>query len=225
MVNIILQHYTGDLGELEEASVANMQQYASSVGAEYQLVRGNVFNPSFTTPIQKLYMLDAVWDEYDTVVMLDIDMFATNYTKENVFDVPGVGLHEATQTRLHTSLVNTYPLISSKMYPYWGGAIYKLDKAARQQLRQPFEHGDTAWMQNYNRRYHFGDEGIMHTLAMKSKYNPDQPFMDKKWCQCSFLPEPEKAGFIHVRTKVTPTGPKREKIENLKALQEQGIIA
>lgn len=225
MVNIILQHYTGELGELEEASVANMQQYAASVGAEYELVRGNLFNPGFTTPIQKLYMLDSVWDEYDTVVMLDIDMFAPKDMTENVFDVPGVGLHEQTQTRLHQKLCNTYPLISSAMYPYWGGAIYKLDRDARQQLRSPLEAGDVSWMQNYNKRYHWGDEGIMHTLAMKSGYNPPDRYMDKKWCQCSFLPNPENAGFIHVRTKITPQGPKREKIENLRALQEQGIIA
>ena len=59
---------------------------------------------------------------------------------------------------------------------------------------------------------------------MKTNFKPKQPYMDKKWCQCSFLPNPQQAGFIHVRTKVTPSGPKREKIENLRALQEQGII-
>ena len=224
MTNIILQHYTGELGELEQASVANMKQYATKVGAEYQLVTGQVFNPGFTTPIQKIYMLDKVWDDYDTVVMLDIDMFATNYTEENVFDVPGIGLHEQTQKRLHHSLINTYPLISSLQTPYWGGAIYKLDREARQTLRQPLEAGDVGWMQNYNKRYHWGDEGIVHTLAMKTNYKPQQPYMDKKWCQCSFLPNPQNAGFIHVRTKVTPSGPKRKKIENLRALQEQGII-
>ena len=225
MTNIILQHYTGELGELEQASVENMKQYAAKVGAAYQLVTGQVFNPGFTSPIQKLYMLDKVWDDYDTVVMLDIDMFATNYTEENVFDVPGIGLNEATQQRLHHSLINTYPLISSRNTPYWGGAIYKLDREARQTLRQPLEVGDVGWMQNYNKRYHWGDEGIVHTLAMKTNFKPKQPYMDKKWCQCSFLPNPQQAGFIHVRTKVTPSGPKREKIENLRALQEQGIIA
>lgn len=225
MKNIILQHYTGELGELEQASVENMKQYAAKCSAEYQLVTGQVFNPIFTTPIQKLYMLDKVWDQYDTVVMLDIDMFATNYTEENVFEVKGIGLHEETQKRLHRQLINTYPLLSSARTPYWGGAIYKLPKDARETLRKPLEEGDTGWMQNFNKRYHWGDEGIVHTLAMKTGYKPEEAYMDKKWCQCSFLPEPEKAGFIHIRTKVTPTGPKRKKIENLRALQEQGVIA
>lgn len=48
--------------------------------------------------------------------------------------------------------------------------------------------------------------------------------MDRKWCQCSFLPNPELAGFIHVRTKITPTGPKRTKMENYKALVDKGIL-
>lgn len=225
MTNIILQHYTGQLGELEKESVINMTAYAQSVGAHYQLVTGQVFDPNFTTPIQKIYMLDKAWDTYDTVVMLDIDMFATTNTTENVFNVPGVGLHEATQTRLHKQLARTYPNISSINTPYWGGAIYKLDRETRQRLRRPLEDGDVQWMQQYNRRYHWGDEGIVHTLAMKTGYNPIQPYMDKKWCQCSFLPHPENAGFIHIRTKVKPSGPKRDKIDNLRALQQQGIIA
>jgi len=223
MKNIILQHYTGELGELEKQSVENIKKYAHRFGVDYQLVTGQVFNEKFTTPIQKLYMLDKVWDDYDTVVMLDIDMFAPKDLEENVFEVEGIGLHEDTQKRLHNNLCRTYPHLASKMYPYWGGAIYKLDRAARQQLRLPLQ-SNTGWMQNYNRRYHFGDEGIMHTLALKSDFKTDKPYMHKKWCQCSFLPEPEKAGFIHIRTKVTPRGPKREKIDNLKSLQQRNII-
>ena len=35
---------------------------------------------------------------------------------------------------------------------------------------------------------------------------------------------PEKAGFIHVRTKITPQGPKRTKMENYQALVDKGIL-
>jgi hypothetical protein len=48
--------------------------------------------------------------------------------------------------------------------------------------------------------------------------------MERRWCQCSFLPNPEKAGFIHIRTKISPQGPKKEKIENYNQLVKQGII-
>ena len=76
MKNIILQHYTGEPGELERLSIANISDYASRIGAEYKLVQGNVFRKTLTAPCQKMYMLDPVWDEYDYVVMMDIDMFA-----------------------------------------------------------------------------------------------------------------------------------------------------
>lgn len=223
MSNIILQHYTGELGELEKSSVKNIEKYAKQIGADYKLVIGQVFDKNLTTPIQKIYMLDKIWDEYDNVVMLDIDMFAPKNLNENIFDEQGIGLHEETQRMLHKRLCQTYPKISSKEYPYWGGAIYKLNKEDRKRLREPLS-SDKSWIKNYNKRYHWGDEGIMHTLSVLSKYKPTHPYLNKKWCQCSFLPNPEKAGFIHVRTKVTPKGPKRTKIENLRSLQDKGII-
>jgi len=222
-MNIILQHYTGDLGKLEEASVANIESYAKKVGAEYQLLRGQVFREDMTSPIQKLHMLGEEFDRYDTVIMLDIDMFAPKNQEENVFNVPGIGLHEKVQTDLLRRLTQTYPHLSSLKHPYWGGAIYKLTKSDRMHLRKGFE-PDDKWMYNYNRRYHWGDEGIMHTLAVRTDFNPLIPYMHKKWCQCSFLPNPEKAGFIHVRTKVTPNGPKRDKYDNYKELQAKGIL-
>jgi len=82
------------------------------------------------------------------------------------------------------------------------------------------------WMNNYNRPYHFEDEGIFHTLTVFGSmyFAPGEMYLNRRWCQCSFLPYPEKAGFIHIRTKVTPQGPKREKIENYQALVDQGIL-
>ena len=71
----------------------------------------------------------------------------------------------------------------------------------------------------------FEDEGIMHTLAnFEGLTNQEKYILDKKWCQCSFLPNPEKAGFIHIRTKITPTGPKREKIKNYQELVDKKIL-
>ena len=64
---------------------------------------------------------------------------------------------------------------------------------------------------------------ILVTISF-SQYDIEGTILDRKWCQCSFLPNPEKAGFIHVRTKITPTGPKREKIQNYNELVSQGIL-
>ena len=223
-MNIILQHFDGHLRELDVLSVENIKKYAKLVGAEYQLVRGKPFRSHLTAPCQKVYMIDEEYDKYDQVLMLDIDMFAPVGMTENVFELEGVGLYAETQMRLHRDIANKHPMHASLKTPYWGGAIYKLDKAARQRLRKGLG-GNEGWMQPYNKAYQFEDEGIMHSLAFMTGYNPPNPYLDRKWCQCSFLPEPENAGFIHIRTKVTPAGPKREKIENYRALKEAGVLA
>jgi hypothetical protein len=222
-MNIILQHFDGDLRPLDELSIDNIQRYAEMVGAKYQLVRGKPFRKHLTAPCQKVHMIHEEFDEYDQVLMLDIDMFAPNGMEENVFDLDGIGLYSDTQKRLHRDLASKHPMVASMDTPYWGGAIYKLDLKARQKLRKGLD-SDEGWMNYYNKPYQFEDEGIMHTLAFKTGYKPKNPYLDRKWCQCSFLPNPEKAGFIHIRTKVTPSGPKREKIENYKELKDKGII-
>jgi hypothetical protein len=45
------------------------------------------------------------------------------------------------------------------------------------------------------------------------------------WNYSSFEPDVEKANFIHIRTKVTPQGPKRHKIENYRELVKRGLIS
>ena len=56
MKNIILQHYTGELGEPEKLSKANMEKYAKHCGAEYELILGNQFHPKLHSCYQKLIM-------------------------------------------------------------------------------------------------------------------------------------------------------------------------
>ena len=223
MRNIILQHFDGELRELDQLSISNIKDYAEMVGADYRLVKGKPFRKHLTAPCQKVYMLDKEWDEYDNVLMLDIDMFAVKGMQINVFNEKGIGLYEEVQKRLHNKIAHTYPMIANINTPYWGGAIYKLDKKTRQLLRKELG-GNEGWMLHYNQLYHFEDEGIIHSLAFKSGFNPKNPYLDKRWCQCSFLPNPENAGFIHIRTKITPSGPKRQKIENYRELVSKGIL-
>ena len=223
-MNIILQHFDGDLRPLDEKSIENIKAYADMVGAEYRLIRGKPFRKHLTSPCQKVYMLDKEFDEYDQVLMLDIDMFAPIGMEENIFELEGVGLYADVQKMLHRKIAAQYPMIANLSVPYWGGAIYKMDKTMRMKLRTNLGSNE-GWMNNYNKLYHFEDEGIMHTLAYQQGLKcEDKYILEQKWCQCSFLPNPENAGFIHVRTKITPTGPKREKIENYNELVSKGVL-
>jgi hypothetical protein len=223
-MNIILQHFDGNLRPLDEKSIENIKAYADMVGAEYRLIRGKPFRKHLTSPCQKVYMLDKEFDEYDQVLMLDIDMFAPIGMEENIFELEGVGLYADVQKMLHRKIAAQYPMIANLSVPYWGGAIYKMDKTMRTKLRTHLGSNE-GWMNNYNKLYHFEDEGIMHTLAYQQGLKcEDKYILEQKWCQCSFLPNPENAGFIHVRTKITPTGPKREKLENYNELVSKGVL-
>ena len=97
MRNIILQHFDGELRELDQLSISNIKDYAEMVGADYRLVKGKPFRKHLTAPCQKVYMLDKEWDEYDNVLMLDIDMFAVKGMQINVFNEKGIGLYEEVQ--------------------------------------------------------------------------------------------------------------------------------
>jgi hypothetical protein len=222
-MNIILQHFDGELRELDKLSIANIKDYAKMIGADYKLIIGKPFRSHLVSPCQKVYVLNEEWNNYEQVLMLDIDMFVPKNMNDNVFNENGIGLYEETQIMLHKKIAKRYPENASSNFPYWGGAIYKLDKESRIQLSSGLG-GNEDWMIPYNGHYSYGDEGIMHGLAVKTNFKPKYPYMERRWCQCSFLPNPEKAGFIHIRTKISPQGPKKEKIENYNQLVKQGII-
>jgi hypothetical protein len=217
--NIILQHFNGELRELDKLSLENIKNYAKQIGSEYRLIEGKPFRKQLTNPCQKVFMLDEQFDVYDTVLMLDIDVFIRKGLSINIFDIPGNGIHGPTQTRLKEKLVKAGRLKSDN--PYWAGSIYKFSRSERQALRSKLPLTDD-WMDFYNQPYHFEDEGILSELASKAKFGIS--YLDFKWNQCSFLPNPENAYMIHIRTKITPTGPKREKLENYQELVSKGII-
>ncbi len=217
--NIILQHFAGELRDLDKLSIENIQKYAERIGVKYELVLGFPFRENLTPPCQKVVLVDEKYDSYDKVLMLDIDMFATKDLQTNVFeDEPGIGLFVQTQMDLRNRLAayGRIPLNGA----YWGGSFYLMDKETRVKLRSLIPTNDD-WMRLYNQPYHYEDEGIISELYNKAGLPAKN--IKRKWCQCSFLPELEE-GFIHIRTKITPTGPKRTKMENYLGLVEKGIL-
>lgn len=214
-MNLILQHWTGDLDELVRASSANIAAYASRIGAAYRLLRGNVFRKHLSAPCQKLHMLDAEFDEYEFVLMVDADMFAVKDLYENVFEVDGTGLFSEFTRKVFLACQKRHPRHTSANHAYWGGAIYKLSRARRIALRQHIREAD---LLEFNESFH--DEGIVHRLATLTGIKQDR--MPDRWCHCSYRPNPESAAMIHVRTKCE--GGRRPKIENYRQLVERGVL-
>lgn len=222
MKNIILQHWVGELGELEIESSRNIKRYADYCGAEYHLLRGNIFDSRLSPQSQKMCMLSPEFDDYDTVVMLDTDMFTRKGMTKNIFtDETGIGRHYGIQTHLIKQIKRRFPLLADPNYCYWGGSFYRLGKSDRIRLRQNMDINE---MSKFNGN--FNDEGIMHRLAVLSEYkNERRYYLDgQKWNYSSFDEGIEDANIIHIRPKVTPTGPKRPKLDNYKSLVKIGLI-
>lgn len=215
------------MNELVERSTESMKAYAESIGADYEFIRGVVFMPRIAhkmdPPCQKLIYLDEKYDEYDYVVMVDADMFLRAGCTANIFtDDTGIGRHTSIQTALRQNLVGLYPDLGSVDAPYWGGSVFRLSREVRQRLREALTEDI---VMAFARRYH--DEGVMHALANKvgMKHNDDGVYLNgQMWNYSSFEPDVDQANFIHIRTKVTPQGPKRQKIENYRELVTRGLI-
>lgn len=227
MKNIILQHWTGKVPEIVELSTKNIQHYANSLNVEYQFLRGNVFrdNLAFDPPMQKLYMLDPTFDDYDTVVMVDADMFTRKGMTQNIFDVWGIGMHSPFQDKIFRKIQAFAPTLTNSNYPFWGGAVWKLDKPTRQVLRK---HINEKELRIFGKKFH--DEGYMHRLATLAKIPMKDAYLPgpKMWCHGSYEPGIEKACFIHIRRlyKVDAnTMDRRAKIINYTELVRKGIIS
>lgn len=205
MKNIILQHWTGPMNELGEKSSSNIQRYANKLGADYQLLQGNVFNPSLSPPMQKLFMLDETFDEYDIVVMLDIDMFTRKGMEDNIFDpsITGVGMISAFQEHLFKKVQRRHPTLTNPVYPYWGGAIYKLPRELRQQLRV---HINERELKHFTGTGNYEDEGAMHRLATLAKVPKQKLPDDRKWCFGSYEDGVEQSAIIHIRPRMKKDG-------------------
>ena len=220
MKNIILQHWTGPLGELEKLSSENIKAYAEFCGADYKLLRGAVCNYSLSNQSQKMHMLSEEFDDYDVVVMLDIDMFVRKGSTANIFtDETGIGRHYNIQESLVKSLARQFPFLCDETYPYWGGSAYRLERDIRQEFRK---HMNISEMIQFNNN--FNDEGIMHRLAVASGYKEKRYFDRQQWNFSSFDNGVEESNIIHIRNKQVQGGPKRPKIENYKALVGRGLI-
>ena len=218
MKSIILQHFTGDPGRLQDLSVANIWEYATVIGSDYQFLRGNVFHPDLSPPCQKMIMLDSRFDDYEWVVMLDTDMFAVNGLEASVFtDIEGTGLFVPFTSGVFTKCLKAHPTLCDPDFAYWGGCLWRLHVDKRKELRKHLRFEDMRAFSG-----NFDDEGIMHRLAVLTKTKQDS--IPESWSFSSYLPGAEQASMIHIRKKASVSGPRTEKLDNYLALRKRGII-
>ena len=214
MKRLVLQHWhEAALPEIAKLSTANMRWHAAQMGADYRLLSGNVFEPRLSPWSQKLVMLLPEWDEYETVVMVDVDQFAVNGLKEDIFAETGYGWHHATaQARVRRNL----KALTSDSAPFWGGAVYRLPLPLRVKLRNAYSYEEA---RPFDTMANGVDEGVMHRLAILAQIPTEGAYLNFKWCWPSYEEDFSKACFVHVRNR--PTG---SKLKNYEALRDAGII-
>ena len=152
--------------------------------------------------------------------MVDMDMFTRKGMNENIFTETGIGMIAQYQEHLFRGICRRHPTLTNPKYPYWGGAIYRVDKDARKRLRDCIDRKEIVDMHNRG----FDDELIMHRIATRAKMEKNKLLGEYRWCHCSYRDGIENASMIHIRTKITPKGPKRTKMENYKDLIKKGLI-
>lgn len=217
MRKLLLQHWhEPNLPEIVALSTEAMKTYARRVEADYLLLIGHPFDRRLSAPCQKLHMLDPLFDDYDIVTMVDADQFPRRNLADDVFLQAGIGWNHGTA---HQRVMRHLPHLTSAMAPFWGGAVYRLHRAARQRLRLFY---DFTWAQQFNNRGNGEDEGIMHRLALLAGCPVTGAYFGLEWCWPSFDPVPERGKFLHVRHHYN--GRRSSKMEQYRALVAKGIL-
>jgi hypothetical protein len=137
---------------------------------------------------------------------------------ESLFtDTCGTGIHTAFTKKMFQACQLKHPSFTDTRFAFWGGAIYRLNRYMRQQLRAHIREEDLFEFEN-----DFQDEGLMHRLAQLARIPQD--YLPERWCYSSYLPDPASAALIHMRCRMRPEGPKRDKLLNYHVLQSSGVL-
>lgn len=166
MKNIILQHWAGERASWSLTAEKTVRNYANQINCDYELFLGYPLGKELGTNSQKLHMLDEKYDQYEQVLMLDMDTIATKQYAD-VFDRPEIGvLHERAMIGPHRSRT---PNAGIELYtqgsPVFFGNFIKLKTNQRQKLR---EHMDLSLFATKITDQYCGDEVLLHYLLTKS---------------------------------------------------------
>lgn len=220
---IILQHWHGEPSQVEEASWKSIEAYAKRVGAKHQVLRGQFIANVKMPQMHKLYMLDKKFDAYEVVVMMDSDMFARK-DAGNIFEEPGIGVCGELQGKLKASIRHRVPLRFRGLAngDFYGGAIYRLSREDRMNLRQ---HMNRRIVRDFDSYPKGCDEGVMHYLASKAEIVGRGLKDGDLWACSSYSEDRDRAHFIHVRRRVREGSEDRQKKSAaLNELIEAGIL-
>ena len=206
MKNLILQHWNGPLPLWAEKCKQSIENYAETINADYQLLSGypfitppDKFEIKPWTVIQKIHILNEVYDNYHDVLMLDMDMMAiSRFPIDNIFNYEGIGrLHLKSMSGLNNSRSKLWPKLYKEGAPAFFGNCVKLTQRERVILRSVCDKEEILDASNGNLPPN--DEAIMHYLMHKSNVLSDKNRMElphDRFCDLVEEAHPE-ATIIH----------------------------
>jgi hypothetical protein len=222
-VNLLLQHWHGEPSSVEQASWRSIEAYAKTIGVEHRVLRGALV-PGVTMPqMHKLHMLSEEFDQYDVVVMLDSDMFARP-DAANICEASGIGVSGPLQAKLKASIRRRLPIRfrDKKDGDFYGGAIYRLERRDRQELRT---HLSANILRDFDAYVRGLDEGVMHYLACRAGFIGRALVGGDVWACSSYAADRSNAHFVHIRRRVKEGSEERQgKDVALRNLVEAGVL-
>lgn len=186
---LIFQYWFGEPSPLAEASMQNMERYASAIGVEHRRIEGKPVGEHLCEEIQKGVLFDTMFDEYEEVLELDCDVFSR--ATADVFQVKGVGLIGGWMNRPKQPATNPKCRWD---FPYFNGGFLKMNRDLRIALRK---HLTSELFECFNSRKSGGVEMLVHTLLVRAGLKPAG--IPKEWNYYAHLRHPETAHFIHIR--------------------------
>lgn len=165
-MNLIMQHWNGDLPRWAQLAERTVRDYATDIGVEYELVRGHPLGKDMGPNPQKVCYLLEKYDKYEYTLMIDMDMIATKQ-RYNVFDIPQIGvIHDRAMKDDGSSQTPTAaPELYKKGEYIMFGNFIKLHRDQRIALR---EYLDVDYIASKTFNTYAGDETVLHYLIHKS---------------------------------------------------------
>jgi len=174
MTNIILQHWNGDLPQWAKLAKKSVEQYADRIGCKYELVTGHPLGKKLGPNPQKLVYVTEKYDQYDKVLMLDMDVMATN-VYENAFERPEIGVLHDRAMKGTSRTPGSAPDLYKLGVPVFFGNYIMTTKEQRVAMR---EFADWDWLATKVVDSYSGDELVLSWLLDQAGVLKDMSYED-----------------------------------------------
>lgn len=164
MTNIILQHWNGPLPGWARVAKKSVEKYADVIGCEYELVTGHPLGEALGPNPQKLVYITEKYDQYEKVLMLDMDVMATK-VYDNAFDRPEIGVLHDRAMKGRSRTPGSAPELFTLGMPIFFGNYIMTNKDQRIAMRK---HADWDWLATKVVDSYSGDEMVLAWLLQQA---------------------------------------------------------